>query len=117
MKRVAILRCLKSNDVCTGAACLKALSDKKGSFEAYRYEELVLKAFFSCNGCDDCKLKNQIGLQEKLDKLLEMQVEIVFVGVCTLIKDKNGSQTVCEEIVKIKDWLIRHGIVIVEGTH
>ena len=49
--------------------------------------------------------------------MLEMQVEIVFVGVCTLIKDKNGSQTVCEEIVKIKDWLIRHGIVIVEGTH
>ena len=28
MKRIVILRCLRSNNVCTGAACLKAFNKK-----------------------------------------------------------------------------------------
>lgn len=30
MKNIAILTCLKANDVCTGASCLDAFYNKKG---------------------------------------------------------------------------------------
>lgn len=45
MKRIAILRCLQSNDVCTGAACLSAFFQQKDSFTAYQGEEINLTAF------------------------------------------------------------------------
>lgn len=32
MKRIVILRCLGSNNVCTGAACLKAFNKKNRRF-------------------------------------------------------------------------------------
>ena len=45
MKRIAILRCLHSNDVCTGAACLAAFNAKSKSFEAYKEEGAELVAY------------------------------------------------------------------------
>ena len=47
MKKIVILRCLKSNDVCTGASCLQAFYDRTGKFKVYDIDEnLQLAAFF-----------------------------------------------------------------------
>lgn len=36
MKRIVILRCLRSNNVCTGAACMRAFNTKSGAFAMAR---------------------------------------------------------------------------------
>lgn len=53
MKRIVILRCLRSNNVCTGAACMRAFNTKSGAFARYGEEPLELEAYWSCNGCGD----------------------------------------------------------------
>ena len=98
MKRIAILRCLQSNDVCTGAACMQALHKKTGAFAMYGDEPLELEAFWSCNGCGDCKLKNH-------------------VGVCTKHRNDKGEKVTCRKIVEICERLRAGGIKIVDGTH
>lgn len=95
MKRIAILRCLQSNDVCTGAACLSAFFQQKDSFTAYQGEEINLTAFFSCNGCGKIALKNDEGMQEKLDHLVQMHTDVVHIGICCFHKDKGGGGPAC----------------------
>ena len=51
MKKIAILTCIKSNSVCTGASCLKAMNERTRSFAPYKGEPLQLMAFLHCNGC------------------------------------------------------------------
>ena len=62
MKNIAILTCLKANDVCTGASCLDAFYNKKGFFTQYTNDDTKLVAFWTCNGCDEVLLNNQEGL-------------------------------------------------------
>ena len=50
MKNIAILTCLKANDVCTGASCLDAFYNKKGFFTQYTNDDTKLVAFWTCNG-------------------------------------------------------------------
>ena len=117
MKRIAILRCLQSNDVCTGAACMQALHKKIGAFSVYGDEPLELEAFWSCNGCDDCKLKNQAGIEEKVARIVSLQVDAVHVGVCTKHRNDMGEKVTCRKIVEICERLRQAGIKIVDGTH
>ena len=74
MKRIVILRCLGSNNVCTGAACLKAFNKKTGAFARYGEEPLELEAYWSCNGCGDCHFKYQEGIEEKLERIISLLV-------------------------------------------
>ena len=53
MKRIAILACLRSGNVCTGASCMRAFSQRKASFACYGEEPLELVAFMRCNGCQN----------------------------------------------------------------
>ena len=36
MKKVAMFNCLKANEVCAGAACMKAWATKTGKFTVYQ---------------------------------------------------------------------------------
>ena len=117
MNKIVILRCLQSNDVCTGAACLHAFNNKSEAFARYGDEELQLVAFFSCNGCDDCKLKHQEGLEEKMERILSLQPDAVHVGVCTIIKNEHGEKVRCEKIIDIWQRLEKAGIKVIDGTH
>lgn len=117
MKRIAILRCLRSNDVCTGAACMQALHKKTGAFAMYGDEALELEAFWSCNGCGDCKLKNQAGIEEKVARIVSLKVDAVHVGACTKLRNDMGEQVMCRKIVDICERLRQAGIKIVDGTH
>lgn len=112
MKKIAMLNCLKANEICTGASCFRAFLRKEKSFERYRNEETELAAFFRCNGCGRDPLTDA-GIQEKLQRLQEEHIEVVHVGVCT--KDRAGKR--CETIQKIVEQLESRGISVVDGTH
>ncbi len=117
MKKIAILRCLLSNDVCTGAGCMRAFNKKTGSFAQYGDEDMELLAFWSCNGCGEVRMGNQAGLDEKIDRIVKMQPDAVHVGVCVKHENAEGEMVTCRNIVKICERLKEHGIAIVEGTH
>lgn len=112
MKKIAILTCEKSNDVCTGASCLKAFNHRLKSFRRYENAEIELMAFMKCNGCE-CDYDTDSGYLEKLERIEQIGVEVVHVGVCT--KGKDGSY--CSKIDKIINDMKQRGIEIVDGTH
>lgn len=72
MKRIVILRCLRSNNVCTGAACMRAFNTKSGAFARYGEEPLELEAYWSCNGCGDCRFEHHAGIEEKLERIMAL---------------------------------------------
>lgn len=117
MKRIAILRCLRSNDVCTGAGCMQALNKRKGSFAVYENEDIELEAYWSCNGCADCFLRNQQGIEEKLKRIISLHLDAVHIGVCTRQRTTDGNWERCKVIDNICEKLLAEGIKIVEGTH
>lgn len=116
MKKIAILRCLKSNDVCTGAACLSSFNNKTGKFSVYD-DELQLVAFMTCNGCGSVDLHNEAGLREKLDMIKKISPDVLHVGICTKHKTAGGGYSVCSYIEKILCEIRKMNIEIVDGTH
>ena len=117
MKKIAILRCLRSNDVCTGAGCMQAFNKKQGSFVRYGDEPLGLVAYWSCNGCGDCHLEHQEGIEEKLERIESLRPDAVHVGVCTKHRTAEGTWVTCRKILGICECLREAGIEVVEGTH
>lgn len=117
MKKIAILRCLRSNDVCTGASCMQAFNKKQGGFARYGDEPLELEAYWSCNGCGDCHLEHQEGIEEKLARIVSLRVDAVHVGVCTKQRSADGAWVTCRKILGICEHLREAGIEVVEGTH
>ena len=96
MKKIAILRCLKTSASCAGAGCLRAFYEKDKAFAEYGDEELRLMAMWTCNGCGDSMLH---------------------ISHCTHKKDANGEKHLCPKIKAIIDELQEAGITIVDGTH
>lgn len=113
MKRIAILRCLHSNDVCTGAACLAAFNAKSKSFDVYKDDGAELVAFWACDGCKDVKFNYPRGLEEKIHRIETLNVDVLHMGVCT--KNREGIE--CPVVAKIAERLELRGIKIVRGTH
>ena len=112
MKKIAVLNCLKANDVCTGAACLRAFNEKSHSFERYQEQEICLAAFMRCNGCG-ADPESDKGLLEKVERLKEEGVEAVHAGVCT--QDRAGQE--CPTITKRLKEIESRGIEVIRGTH
>ncbi len=113
MKKIVMLTCLKANRVCTGAACLQAFNSKTKTFARYQ-EPLELEAFFRCNGCDAQGIGVwDEGMEEKVERLLNLHPDAVHLGVCT--KEKSGRR--CPLIQRVADALSEAGAVIVDGTH
>lgn len=112
VKKIGMLNCLRANEVCTGAACMKAYQERAKSFAAYTGQETALMAFMRCNGCGREPAEDK-GLQEKLDRLQSIGVEVMHVGVCT--KNREGKE--CPTITKIISMLEERGIEVVRGTH
>lgn len=118
MKKIAILRCLRSNDVCTGAGCLQALHTRSGTFRCYGSEEVQLVAFWSCNGCGDVRLTNEKGLREKIERIIAVRTDTVHVGVCTQFWNiDTGIKQECKYISDIVEILAKYDIKIIRGTH
>ena len=111
MKKIAMLNCLKANDVCTGAGCLKAFYSRTGGFAEYGDEQLQLMAMARCSGCDKTA-ENDPGMMEKLERLVSVGTEIVHIGVCAA----HNSEP-CPTMQTHARWLEEHGIRIIWRTH
>ena len=113
--KIAILTCLNSNDVCTRAGCLQAFFQRKDFFQNYG-EDVELTALMTCNGCKkerSMEPEEDAGMQEKIQRLKDENVEVVHVGVCRNTQDK----TECPRMTRITHMLEKEGIRIVRGTH
>ena len=110
MKRIVILRCLRSNNVCTGAACMRAFNTKSGAFARYGEEPLELEAYWSCNGCGDCRFEHQAGIEEKLERIIGLKPDAVHVGVCVKPRTQDVQVVTCNTIEEICESLEAAGL-------
>lgn len=119
MKKIVILRCLHAEDVCTGAACLKAFSRRTGSFSRYpAEEELDLEAFMACSGCEEVDFHNAEGLTEKIEKIRELAPDVIHIGICATKKDEEGNRHLCPIMADIVRRIMEGtDIKVVQGTH
>ncbi|WP_304281897.1 CGGC domain-containing protein [Phascolarctobacterium succinatutens] len=117
MKKIAILRCLKTSASCAGAGCLRAFYEKDKAFAQYGDEELRLMAMWTCNGCGDSMLENQEGIRKKIERMKALELDALHISHCTHKKDDNGEKHLCPKIKEIIDELQEAGITIVDGTH
>lgn len=115
VKKIVILRCLRSEENCTGAACLAAFNNKRGYFKRYADEEVQLVAFMSCNGCDRLGFEDDAGIKEKLERILSILPDVVHVGICC--QTRTDDLRLCQQVQKYVDFFKNHGIEIVMGTH
>ena len=76
MKKVAIIRCLKTSASCAGAGCLRVMYDKEKRFAQYGDEELRLMAMWTCNGCGDSMLENQDGIRKKIERMKDLEIDV-----------------------------------------
>ena len=107
MKKIVILRCLKSNDVCTGASCLQAFYDRTGKFKVYDIDENLQLRF-----------QNQKGLEEKLERILALNPSAVHIGICTQIYNKStGQKQECDKINEFSKYIQAKGVNVIRGTH
>lgn len=117
MKKVAILRCLKTSASCSGAGCLRALFDKEKGFAKYGEEELRLMAMWTCNGCGASMLENQEGVRKKIERMKKLEIDVLHLSNCTRKKDAEGVKHLCPTIKAIAEELKAAGIDIEQGTH
>ena len=110
MKKIAILACLRANDVCAGAACLDALNDRRAHSQIYEGEPVRLCAFLRCS---QCGVDDDPGMMEKLERIVSCGVETAHIGICASKRDG----TVCPHMAKAAAWLEEQGIQIIWGTH
>lgn len=88
-----------------------------GSVSWYENEDVELDAYWSCNGCAECFLKNQQEIEEKLERIISLHLDAVHVGVCTRQRNIDGIWERCKVIDGICKKLLAEGIKVVEGTH
>lgn len=117
MKKIAILRCLKTSASCAGAGCLRVFYEKDKSFATYGKEELRLMAMWTCNGCGDSMLENQEGIRKKIERMKALELDVLHLSNCTSKKGEQGEKQLCPTIKAIAEELAACGIKIVQGTH
>lgn len=108
---IVFINCMKANTVCTGAACLKALNERRKSFEVYQGEDVQVQAFMRCSGCGQTPEKDA-GMREKVDRILSLQPDVAHFGLCTFEEGK-----LCETLQGVQKELEQAGIKTVLGTH
>ncbi len=117
MKKIAILRCLKTSASCAGAGCLRAFNEHDKHFAQYGDEELKLMAMWTCNGCGASALENQEGINKKIERMKTLEIDALHISHCTHKKDDNGEKHLCPTIKGICEQMEEAGITIVDGTH
>lgn len=115
MKKIAMVNCLKANDVCTGAGCMHAFYERTGGFAEYGDEPLQLMAFMRCSHCiDEMDPLTDEGFLEKLERLVKIGTEVIHIGVCAT---KEQHTVHCPGMQKMADAFEEKGIKVVWKTH
>lgn len=112
MKKIAMLNCLRANDVCGGVACLRAFYARQAGFARYKDEELQLTAFMRCTECGKSVEEDKLMREEKLQRLVDIGTETVHIGVCAQM---GGNK--CETMQSYAKYLEDRGVEIVWQTH
>lgn len=111
MTKIAMMNCLKANQVCAGVACLDALRERRAGFACYAGEDVDLRAFLRCSNCGKTPQEDP-GMTEKLERLVSSGVEVVHIGVCAQPKGIR-----CQTMERHAAWLEEHRIRVVRKTH
>jgi len=74
MKKIGIIRCMQTEDICPGTKDFKAIKEGTSAFEETGPAELV--GFVSCGGCPGDKVV------KRAEKLIENGAEIVAFATC-----------------------------------
>ena len=106
MKKIVILRCLRSEENCTGAACFQAFNERSCQFARYGDEEIQLVAFMACNGCRKITLGDSSGLEEKIERILSIKPDVIHVGICC--KTRTDDNEYCPEALRTHSDATRH---------
>lgn len=114
MKKIVMLTCRLAGKVCTGAGCFTALNNRTHRFAEYGSEELQIAAFMKCSGCGHFP-KEDAGLDEKVERILEIHPDAVHLGICCC--HDGESEELCQEIEAITAIFKKAGIPVVRGTH
>ncbi len=112
--KIAMLNCLRANDVCTGAGCLRAFNSGTKHFEQYGDTPLELVAMARCSGCE---AGMDEGFREKLDRIVSEGAQVCHLGVCTQKKDAGGERHECPVITEAARCLEERGVRVHRGTH
>jgi predicted metal-binding protein len=109
--KIAILNCLRANEVCTGSACLRAFNTRTAHFSGYGDTPLELVAMARCNGCGN-GLND--GFRKKLDRIVQVEAEVCHLGHCTR---RGEPKEECPTITEAARYLEARGVRILRGTH
>ncbi|MBQ8508268.1 MAG: CGGC domain-containing protein [Clostridia bacterium] len=113
MKKIAILACRNSNQVCACCACLNAFYDRQKSFECYAGEEIRLTAFMRCSKCHtEVQPMEEPGFLEKLERLVSKGTECIHIGICAMKNDE-----ACPGMAQMAKAFEDRGIEVIWGTH
>ena len=94
MKKIAVLRCLRTSNNCTGSGCLKAFNNKPTLLPFMRQRKQNWPLFLNCSGCGDVQMpNNEEGLRKKLDRLVTIGVEAVHLSGCNQKEGRTGRKT------------------------
>ncbi len=114
MKKIGIVTCLNSNNVCTRAGCLKAFRERTDFFAEYGLNT-ELAVLMTCNGCrnyNPAEPEEDPGMREKVQRLKQEKIEAVHVGVCRM--QKGGE---CPRMMAVCRMIEAQGIPVIRGTH
>ena len=106
-KRVAIVRCDRTQESCPGSSCLTAFSGRIHTFKDYG-DDAELVGFFSCGGCPGRRIFRLIKNLEK-----HSGIDVVHISSCIL---KETPFPKCLHKEDIIDSIKNFGIEVVLGS-
>ncbi|MCG8472946.1 MAG: CGGC domain-containing protein [Desulfobacterales bacterium] len=110
MKKVGIIRCQQTEDLCPGTTDFKVAAEEKLGFEAFGAAQVV--GFVSCGGCPG---KRAVA---RAKVMVDRGVDAIVFASC--ISRGNPIGMACPHFKQIKEAVIRkvgEGVTILDYTH
>lgn len=110
MKKVGIIRCQQTEDMCPGTTCLKVAKDGKLAFSEIKQSEVV--GFVSCGGCPGKKAVTRAKM------LVDKGAEVIALASC--ISKGTPIDYPCPNALQMKTAItkkIGKDIIILDYTH
>ncbi|MBS3970253.1 MAG: CGGC domain-containing protein [Clostridia bacterium] len=110
MKKIGIIRCMQTEDICPGTTDFKAVKEGNLAFEETGPGEVV--GFVSCGGCPGKKVI------KRAEKLVEKGAEIIAFASC--MKKGNPLGFPCPHFAQIKEAAeknLKDKVIFIDWTH